>query len=317
MLNRPLNNPVPLASPLNKSGGLNNGISKFQNRAQNKNPGNERPLKPAQVNPTTTNRTPFNLNQTERIVDEPNTVNSQRLGQPTPPTPHPANNGNTFSGATANNNFNPQLNSANANKSNPARQPNQYDNSGGGRFGFDPNGTSAPARPAPEGVTQPGIPVTPGYIIQNLNAPTQGVVPMPRVHRNSSNEFRTRSSNGQVLSANNSSPVITNAPQTGFNSSISANPEFRFHRDYESLLRDLGHCTDDDSEEWSQTRGKLQKKIEEHFDFKLKDRINAINELKQRLDSLQAQLDARLDSKDEIVNLKLQTMLNEVRGLGF
>lgn len=94
-------------------------------------------------------------------------------------------------------------------------------------------------------------------------------------------------------------------------------PEGNYQVEYEALLSQLRGNRDEDTTEWALAAKKLRKKIDEHFESKLQARVKAIEELNQRLDTLQAQLETRVDSKQEIIELKLQTLLNEARGLGF
>jgi hypothetical protein len=61
----------------------------------------------------------------------------------------------------------------------------------------------------------------------------------------------------------------------------------------------------------------LRKAVAEHFDALLKQREDQLADLQKRLETLTQELQKRRDAKQEIVDLRVEVLLNEAKGLGF
>ncbi len=61
----------------------------------------------------------------------------------------------------------------------------------------------------------------------------------------------------------------------------------------------------------------LKTDLEDHFEARMDQRESQIEELQKRIEKLKSQLRERREAKDEIVELKLKTLVNEAKGLGF
>jgi len=73
----------------------------------------------------------------------------------------------------------------------------------------------------------------------------------------------------------------------------------------------------EDEPERSKTVRELREVLDEHFELRMKDREKQLAELEQRLAKLRQQIDRRRSAKEEIVELRLTTLINEAKGLGF
>ena len=72
--------------------------------------------------------------------------------------------------------------------------------------------------------------------------------------------------------------------------------------------------TDEDKAE---AREALQGSLGEEFDEFLKHQSDELDRMEKKLGKLRKQLDKRREAKDDLVSLKLQTLVNEVNGLGW
>ena len=62
---------------------------------------------------------------------------------------------------------------------------------------------------------------------------------------------------------------------------------------------------------------KLSSLVEDHFDLRTEYRTRQITELEQRLEKLRNELSQRRSMKDEIVRLRVETLVKQSQGLGF
>lgn len=74
--------------------------------------------------------------------------------------------------------------------------------------------------------------------------------------------------------------------------------------------------TKDDAKRTTLTSA-IQKMLDEQFERDLKQREDELKKVEARLTALRAQLEKRKAAQADIVQLKLQTMVNEANGLGF
>jgi hypothetical protein len=61
----------------------------------------------------------------------------------------------------------------------------------------------------------------------------------------------------------------------------------------------------------------IQQQLTTQFESDLKQREKELAEVEQRVKTLREQLDKRKSAQAEIINLRLQTLVNEANGLGF
>lgn len=61
----------------------------------------------------------------------------------------------------------------------------------------------------------------------------------------------------------------------------------------------------------------VEQKLSELFDLKTKSREEQISALEKRLVEMRSQLEKRADQKNDIVRLRLQTLVNDANGLSF
>ncbi len=61
----------------------------------------------------------------------------------------------------------------------------------------------------------------------------------------------------------------------------------------------------------------LEEALELQFEARMRAREKELKKVEQRVKQLREQLDKRRDAKNEIIQLRLKTMINEVEGLGF
>jgi hypothetical protein len=71
-----------------------------------------------------------------------------------------------------------------------------------------------------------------------------------------------------------------------------------------------------DAEKTSATN-EISQVLEKWFKRDLERRENQISEIETRVKKLRDQIDKRKKAKDEIINLRLKTIINEANGLGF
>ena len=73
----------------------------------------------------------------------------------------------------------------------------------------------------------------------------------------------------------------------------------------------------DDSQAEAAATKNLRETLVKLFDERMKHREKEIESLKKRLQELQSKNNARKNKRDEIVDLKLKSMVNEAKGFGF
>jgi hypothetical protein len=91
--------------------------------------------------------------------------------------------------------------------------------------------------------------------------------------------------------------------------------ELELMAEQEKLLRALRKA--EKSEDERQALEQLRDNLRAQFERRLKQREKQVEDLAQRLEKLREQLGERRRSKDEIVELRLRTIVNEAKGLGF
>ena len=64
-------------------------------------------------------------------------------------------------------------------------------------------------------------------------------------------------------------------------------------------------------------RDELEQLVDQHFDVRMKNREEQINQIEKKLRRLKDEIEKRRRRRDEIVQLRLQTLINEANGLGF
>ena len=77
----------------------------------------------------------------------------------------------------------------------------------------------------------------------------------------------------------------------------------------------LASATNDD--EKSAAKKSLSEALEECFDLDIKNREAQLEAIRQRLAEMEAQVKKRIEGKDEIVQLRLQVLMNNASGLGW
>ncbi len=70
-------------------------------------------------------------------------------------------------------------------------------------------------------------------------------------------------------------------------------------------------------EDKAEAREELQAALGEEFDEFLKHQSDELDRMEKKLSNLRDQLDKRRDAKDDLISLRLQTIENEVNGLGW
>ena len=73
----------------------------------------------------------------------------------------------------------------------------------------------------------------------------------------------------------------------------------------------------DDAEEQKQATIELEAAVTELFELRAKERLKQIEELEQRIAKLREQMERREEKKSEIIQLQVQTHINQANGLGF
>ncbi len=75
--------------------------------------------------------------------------------------------------------------------------------------------------------------------------------------------------------------------------------------------------TSDDADERDQGRAALEGAIAALFEIRAKERQEQIEELEERIAKLRDQMERREEKKSEIIQLQVQTYVNQANGLGF
>ena len=94
------------------------------------------------------------------------------------------------------------------------------------------------------------------------------------------------------------------------------------HKDFEGQLqlqtRVLAHQlrTADESQQATVTRA-MRKVLGELFERRMKQRESHLQQLEDRLTKLRAQFKRQLDAKNEVIDLRVKTLINEAQGIGF
>lgn len=86
-------------------------------------------------------------------------------------------------------------------------------------------------------------------------------------------------------------------------------------REVESAVAKLKKATSDDDKKAAEEI--VKEKLGELFDLKTASREREITALEKRLAEMRNQLEKRSDEKNQIVRLRLQTLVNEANGLTF
>ena len=91
--------------------------------------------------------------------------------------------------------------------------------------------------------------------------------------------------------------------------------EYELQQSYQEQVWKLNSVESENEKETA--AAELRKTLEKLFDRKLEKREKEIAELRKRLEDLEARKDERKAKRDEIIDLKLQSLINEANGLGF
>lgn len=75
--------------------------------------------------------------------------------------------------------------------------------------------------------------------------------------------------------------------------------------------------SDDREESDDELENELRTVLEEHFELRMQHREDELEKLEERLNKLRDELDSRRSAKEEIVDLRHQSLVNEAKGLGF
>ncbi|MEZ6054946.1 MAG: hypothetical protein R3C02_26835 [Planctomycetaceae bacterium] len=75
--------------------------------------------------------------------------------------------------------------------------------------------------------------------------------------------------------------------------------------------------TSDDGDEMKLAHKELQEAVTELFEHRAETRLKQIEELEQRIAKLREQMERREEKKSEIIQLQVQTYINQANGLGF
>lgn len=105
----------------------------------------------------------------------------------------------------------------------------------------------------------------------------------------------------------------------------SASQSQRLQQNVNKIVAELTQANAARTEEEKQTaRGilkdgeeRLRKAVSERFDALMSDRDKQVDQLTARIKRLKASIQKSRDAKDQIVELRLKTLLNESKGLGF
>ena len=91
--------------------------------------------------------------------------------------------------------------------------------------------------------------------------------------------------------------------------------ELQDHQQFQETLQFLKEAKDDESKR--KATETLQQHLVKQFDRDVADRENELVKVEERLKMLRQQLEKRKATKDEIVSLRLKTIINSAEGLGF
>lgn len=78
-----------------------------------------------------------------------------------------------------------------------------------------------------------------------------------------------------------------------------------------------GKLTSENADERESATGELEAAVTELFELRAKERLKQIEELEQRIAKLREQMERREEKKSEIIQLQVQTYINQANGLGF
>lgn len=118
-------------------------------------------------------------------------------------------------------------------------------------------------------------------------------------------------------------PVVT---YSNFGTHNSANSdEIKLQSQTNKIVGELrklnSASTDEEKEQADKSRGGLEERLRQtlakRFDFLVKSREQQIEALQKQIETLQNEIRKRRDAKDEIVELRVKTLLHEANGLGF
>ena len=104
-------------------------------------------------------------------------------------------------------------------------------------------------------------------------------------------------------------------PLAGFGNHRTSKRERELNKKIREFIEAVRGAADTQSEA-NATRD-LRGSLAELFDERVKRRENEIDALKKRLQELQTKNEERKKKKDEIVDLKLKSIVNEAKGFGF
>lgn len=83
----------------------------------------------------------------------------------------------------------------------------------------------------------------------------------------------------------------------------------------QQLLQKLREGDEENDED--ELKSKLRDVLVEHFDLRMSKREEELEKLEERLDKLRDELSNRRSAKNDIVDLRHQSLVNEAQGLGF
>jgi hypothetical protein len=168
--------------------------------------------------------------------------------------------------------------------------------------------------------TQLGEPLTPPTSNRNDKDP-QPLVPIPSPEPNQdfpSLEFKSQQ-RVQPLEQFKSNPtpsgaVVESLPRES-DEVLGWNPSIAQQAQLNAAI--VGLLKDSQGPNRQPMIQEARKQLETIFKHKMKARERQIEELEKRVAALRGQLDARQQAQDEIIELKLKTLINQAAGLGF
>lgn len=127
-----------------------------------------------------------------------------------------------------------------------------------------------------------------------------------------------------------SSPFRTTSPsasafQTRFARTQKPSEDSKLQTEVNSIVSELkklnNPATDDDEQKTANLKktaeDKLRAALGKRFDVLMTSREQQIEQLEKQIATLEAEVKKRRDAKEQIVDLRVQTLLNEANGLGF
>ena len=151
------------------------------------------------------------------------------------------------------------------------------------------------------------------FVEQNVDEPLEvGVWPH---WKNDTIRTRTLASDYNAVEASELRPVTVAQPYTQYITSGRGSEDQKLRAQTEKLQAQLHHAKD--SQDEASIIEQLTKVLDDHFELRMKQREKRLDELEERLTNLRDQIRKRRLAKEEIIELRLKTLANEAKGLGF